>query len=81
MPGENNAVRQQPEKVKITSKDFAAKYRSKREVYNFLAVDVGVYLPSYGKFNAASILTPSSFVYRAVHHLFPQGPHVQQEEE
>jgi len=36
-------------KVKITSKEFAAKYRSKREVYNLLAVDVGVYLPSYGK--------------------------------
>ena len=31
----------------ITSKEFAAKYRSKREVYNFLATDVGVYLPPY----------------------------------
>ena len=36
-------------KVKINAKDFAAKYKSKREVYNFLSVDVGVYLPSYGK--------------------------------
>ena len=52
-------------KVKITAKDFSAKYRStwahafyifkyynkfyigKREVYTFLSVDVGVYLPSY----------------------------------
>ena len=31
----------------LSSKEFAAKYRSKREVYNFLATDVGVYLPPY----------------------------------
>ena len=37
-----------PAKVKITAKDFAAKYKSKREVYNFLSVDCGIYLPSYG---------------------------------
>ena len=29
------------------SKEFAAKYRSKREIYNFLATDVGTYLPPY----------------------------------
>ena len=37
----------QPPMAHITSKEFAAKYRSKREVYNFLATDVGVYLPPY----------------------------------
>ena len=26
---------------------FAAKYRSKRECYNFLSVDANVYLPAY----------------------------------
>ena len=31
----------------ISSKAFAAKYRSKRECYNFLASDVGIYLPPY----------------------------------
>ena len=31
----------------ISSKEFAAKYNSKREIYNFLACDVGVYLPPY----------------------------------
>ena len=31
----------------ISSKEFAAKYNSKRECYNFLTVDAGVYLPSY----------------------------------
>ena len=31
----------------ISSKEFSAKYRSKREIYNFLATDVGVYLPPY----------------------------------
>ena len=38
-----------PAKVKITAKEFAAKYRSKREVYNFLSVECGVYLPAYGE--------------------------------
>ena len=33
--------------TRISSKEFAAKYRSKREIYNFLATDVGVYLPPY----------------------------------
>ena len=32
---------------KVSSKEFAAKYKSKRETYNFLACDVGVYLPPY----------------------------------
>ena len=36
-----------PSQGQVTSKEFAAKYRSKREVYNFLATDVGVYLPPY----------------------------------
>ena len=31
----------------VSSKEFAAKYRSKREIYNFLAADVGIYLPPY----------------------------------
>ena len=33
--------------VKVSSKEFAAKYKSKRETYNFLACDVGAYLPPY----------------------------------
>ena len=36
-----------PQKVKISAKEFQAKYRSKRECYNFLACDVGVYLLPY----------------------------------
>ena len=31
----------------VSSKAFAAKYRSKREIYNFLASDCGIYLPPY----------------------------------
>ena len=38
-------------KVHVSATAFAAKYRSKRECYNFLAVDMGVYLPNYGKFS------------------------------
>ena len=33
----------------VSAATFAAKYRSKRECYNFLAVDMGVFLPAYGK--------------------------------
>ena len=36
-------------KVKITAKEFMAKYKSKREIYHFLAVDTGIYLPKYGR--------------------------------
>ena len=32
---------------RISSKEFAAKYWSKREIYNFLASDVGVFLQPY----------------------------------
>lgn len=42
--------------VQVSAAAFAAKYRSKRECYNFLAVDVGVYLPQYGK--SSSFPTP-----------------------
>ena len=37
----------QPRTVGVSSKEFSAKYKSKRETYNFLAADVGVYLPPY----------------------------------
>ena len=37
----------QPQLQQVTAKEFAAKYQSKRECYNFLAVDAGVYLPAY----------------------------------
>ena len=31
----------------ISSKEFASKYKSKREIFNFLATEVGIYLPPY----------------------------------
>jgi len=31
----------------ITTNEFNSKFRSKREVYQFLAFDVGAYLPSF----------------------------------
>ena len=62
-------------KVKINAKDFAAKYKSKREVYNFLSVDVGVYLPAYGKYYSNTILTSVQIQYRASHDLLPEGHH------
>ena len=46
----NNAVNdRQNGRVSISTAAFAAKYRSKRECFNFLAVDCNVYLPAYGK--------------------------------
>ena len=35
--------------TRVSSKEFAAKFQSKRECYNFLAVECEVYLPPYGK--------------------------------
>ena len=32
---------------RVSAKEFAAKFQSKRECYNFLASDVGIYLPPY----------------------------------
>ena len=32
---------------KITAAEFAAKYKSKREIFMFLTVDAGAYLPPY----------------------------------
>ena len=51
MNGLNNQQIPQPpvQMQQIPAAEFAAKYRSKRECYNFLAVDAGTYLPSYGK--------------------------------
>ena len=64
-----NAVMAAPGKVAITAASFRAKYNSKREVYNFLAVDVGIYLPAYGKCPNHSILTLLFVTYRAGDHL------------
>ena len=44
---QNQQIQQAPQRVEVSAKLFAAKYNSKREVYNFLAVDVGVYLPHF----------------------------------
>ena len=35
--------------AQVSAKEFAAKFKSKRECYQFLAVDCNVYLPPYGK--------------------------------
>ena len=46
----NNAVNdRQNGRVSISTAAFAAKYRSKRECFNFLPVDCNVYLPAYGR--------------------------------
>ena len=31
----------------MAAKTFSAKFRSKREIWNFLVIDVGAYLPPY----------------------------------
>jgi len=40
----NSMANQQPQ---ITAAQFASKFNSKREIYNFLTLDVGAYLPQY----------------------------------
>ena len=49
---QNNQIPNPFASVKISAAAFGAKYRSKRECYNFLSVDCGVYLPSYGKLSS-----------------------------
>ena len=39
---QNQQIQQAPQRVEVSAKLFSAKYNSKRECYNFLAVDVGV---------------------------------------
>ena len=34
-------------KQQVTAMSFASKYKSKREVYNFLTIECHAYLPSY----------------------------------
>ena len=43
----SNINDQQQGRVTVSAAAFAAKYRSKRECYNFLAVDANVFLPAY----------------------------------
>ena len=40
----------------IPAAEFGSKYKSKRECYNFLAVDCDVYLPAYGKSTRSVLL-------------------------
>ena len=40
----------------ISSKEFSAKYNSKRECYNFLASEVGVYLPPFDNVTSKYLL-------------------------
>ena len=46
--GNPNQIGQQPT-VQISAKEFQAKYRSKREIFNFLAGECELFLPPYGK--------------------------------
>ena len=45
----NGQIVQQPAQgnQQVTATAFASKYKSKREVFNFLTIDVKAYLPSY----------------------------------
>ena len=76
----NNAPMAQPNRVAITAAAFRAKYNSKREVFNFISVDCGVYLPSYGKWPKTPFLTFKYPTYRTSHYLLPQGYRQRQEE-
>ena len=37
----------QPGKIRLTAAEFAAKFRSKSEVYAFMSIDVAAYLPPH----------------------------------
>ena len=50
---------QQPQLVQISAKEFRAKFKSKRECYNFLATECEVSLQPYGKCETTCVLTSS----------------------
>ena len=61
MVDRNQAMQQNPagsvgQSLRISSKEFQAKYNSKRECYNFLASDVGIYLPPYDNVTSKYLL-------------------------
>ena len=48
MDGFNNGgAAQIPQKVKLSAKEFAAKFSTKRECFTFLTIDCKAYLPDY----------------------------------
>ena len=47
MEGSSQSQIPQQKPVKVSAAEFNAKYRSKPEVYRFLAFECGAYLPSY----------------------------------
>ena len=46
--------------AQISAAEWAAKFPTKRETYNFLAVDCDYYLPPLGKYHSALSLISSS---------------------
>ena len=79
---QDNMVMDGQAKKKVTAKAFAAKFRSKREVFNFLSVDVGIYLPAYGNdYFTCLYLTSFFYLRRAGDHLLLERPHERQKEE
>ena len=50
-----------PQIAQVSAKEFASKFRSKRECYTFLAQECEVYLPPYGKSTIPSSLTVRNF--------------------
>ena len=47
--------------ARVSAKEFAAKFKSKRECYDFLAIDCNVFLPPYGRSLHSFRLTQSLF--------------------
>ena len=43
--GDGNQAQQIPQKVRISAKEFAAKFSTKNECYYFLTIDCKAYLP------------------------------------
>ena len=72
---DNNPLNQSQQQIghvsltRVSAKEFAAKFKSKHECYNFLAGECEVYLPPYGK----SVSNPSYIwsVFSLIH-LFSQ---------
>ena len=47
-----------PDVMRISAQEFAAKFKSKRECYMFVASENDIYVPPYGKCRFTTRLTP-----------------------
>lgn len=76
-----NQIMEASKSVVVTVNEFAAKFRTKRQIYNLLTIDSALYLPSYGTYSILAFLMFFFCSRRANKRVLPQGRRLREEEE